>query len=265
MSSLINAFELEVRKERLHEVRDVVVSWYEKNCLKNEIEFFDYDLTKKEDRLKIFILGVFFNCVFQEKKALDIFKRMEKCGYLEFNELNRFEKNLKETLRILKQKTGRSYKILKVQEIIDSVNVLKQLFSEENDMIGVFNEKEDVEDFIKFLYSKLPGIKVKIFWICRECRNLFKIPEKYCYVPDSHVRKFLCNIGFLKKKRTYSLEEYIEISKNMARFLKNKYFDLPFMRYHQKNCSKCETGKKVKCKLECKFTTDRNQMELTTY
>jgi len=251
MSSCINFSELEFEKESFHEIRDIVVSWYEKNCLENEIESFDYDLTKREDRLKIFVLAVFFNCVFQEVKALGIFREMEKRGYLELDELDNFESNLKNVMGILKLQTGRSYKILKIQNMIDSVKAIKELFLQEGDIIGIFKEKGNIEEFVKFLFSKLSGIKVKLFWICRECRDLFKISEEYCYVPDSHVTKFLYNIGFLTKRGQFSLEDCIEISRNMARFLGNKYFDLPFMRYHQSNCAKCEKGKTTRCEIDC--------------
>ena len=57
-------------------IRDYVVSWYKKNYREKEIECFEYDLTRPENRLKVFILGIFFNCEFQEQKALDIFREM---------------------------------------------------------------------------------------------------------------------------------------------------------------------------------------------
>ena len=52
----------------------------------------------------------------------------------------------------------------------------------------------------------------------------------------------------------YSLEECIDISKKMARFLGNKYFDIPFMRYHQSMCRKCEKGKVMKCEIGCSLS-----------
>jgi len=247
---MVKIFNFKKNTEKFHEIRDIIVSWYEKNYLDREIEFFDYNLTRKQDRLKIFILGVFFNCIFQEEKALNIFREMEKCGYLELNELDDFETNLKGVMMILEEKTGRSYKILKIQNIIDSVIVLKDMFSMKGDVITIFDEKRDVEKFINYLYRKLSGIKAKLFWICRKCRDLFQISEKYCYVPDSHVTKFLYNVGFLGKRKVFSLDECIEISKNMNKFLGNKYFDLPFMRYHQIKCKKCERGKTNRCEIE---------------
>lgn len=244
---------LESKKKKFHEIRDFVVNWYEKNCLEREIESFNYDLTKKEDRLKIFVLGVFFNCIFQEEKALEIFREMEKRGYLELDELDDFEGNSKKVIAILEKETGKSHKILKIQSMINSVKALKEMFSKEGDVISIFDEKGNIEEFVRFLYKELSGIKAKLFWICRECRDLFQIPARYCYVPDSHVKKFLYNIGFLSRKDIYSLEEYFAISKNMARFLSNKYFDLPFMRYHQIKCKRCEEGKTSKCEIDCRF------------
>jgi len=247
-----NMFPSEVAEERFHKIRDIVVDWYEKNCLRTEIESFDYDLSKKEGRLKIFVLGIFFNCIFQEKKARQTFSEMERHGYLEIDELDNFEANMKNVIKNLNEKTGRSWKVLKIQDMIDSVRALKEIFSKEDDVIGILREK-DVEDFIKYFYEKMSGIKAKLFWICRECRDHFKISEEYCYVPDSHVISFLYNIRFLERKGVYSLEECIEISRDMAKFFSNKYFDLPFMRYHQEMCKKCEQGNESGCKIACRL------------
>jgi len=252
----------EVTEERFHKIRDVVVHWYETNCLKSEIESFDYDLSKKEGRLKIFILGIFFNCIFQEEKALQIFREMESHGYLEFNELNNFENNIKGVMKNLEMKTGKSWGILKIQSIINSVQALNEIFSKEDDIIEIFNEMGNIEDFIKYLYEKMSDVKAKLLWICRECRDYFHIPVEYCYVPDSHVIKFLYNVRFLRRKGGYSLEDCIEISRNMARFLGNKYFDLPFMRYHQEKCTKCEEGKPSKCGIECRLNTKTYDLRL---
>lgn len=248
---------LESKKEELATIRDIVVDWYERKCLDDEIESFDYDLTRYQDRLKIFILGIFFNCVFQEKKALRIFEEMESTGCLQFSELDDFELNLKETIRRLKWKTGRSHGILKMQDLIDSVHTTKRLFSREGDIISIFHDNQEPEDFIQFLYEKLSGVKAKLFWICREYRKLFDIPNEYCYVPDSHVTKFLYNMRFLKRK-VFSLDECLEISRNMSEYLGNEYFDLPFMRYHQ---VKCKDEKGCTCQIKtCRFnvtTSDR--------
>jgi len=246
-------FAPEITPKRFHKVRDIVVDWYEKNCLENEIESFNYDLSKKEDRLKIFILGVFFNCIFQEEKALRLFLEMEKGDYLKLDELDNFEDNFKNVMKELKKKTGNSWKVLKIQNMIDSVQSLKEIFAEEDDIIDILREK-GVEDSIKYFYETMSGVKAKLLWICRECRNHFQIPEDYCYVPDSHVIKFLYNIGFLRKKTYFSLDECIEISKHMAKFFGNKYYDLPFMRYHQVKCTKCERGKISVCEIKCRFS-----------
>lgn len=245
-------FTSEITPERFHKIRDIVVDWYEKNCLEDEIESFDYDLSKKENRFKIFILGVFFNCVFQEKKALGLFFEMEECGYLKFNELDNFEDNLKNVMKELKRKTGKSWKVLKIQNIIDSVHSLKEIFSKEDDVIGIFRERRHIEEVISYFYEQMTEVKAKLLWICRECREYFNILDEYCYVPDSHVTKFLYNIRFLRKRGTHSLEECIEISKNMAKFFGNPHFDLPFMRYHQERCTKCEKGKGIRCEINCK-------------
>ena len=105
---------------------------------------------------------------------------------------------------------------------------------------------------MKSLYSKMSGMKAKLLWLCRECREFFDIPNEYCYVPDSHVIGFLYNIGFLRRRGAYSLEECIEISRNMSRFLSNTHFDLPFMRYDQKICTRCEEGELMRCRIDCR-------------
>ncbi len=247
-----NKVPSEVTEEKAHRIRDIVVDWYEKNRLRTETECYHYDLSKKEGRVKIFILGIFYNCIFQEKKAIRIFSEMEKRGYLETDRLDDFETNIKNVMKGLNEKTGRSWKVLKIQNMIDSIRALEEIFSKEDDIIGILREK-DVEDFINYLYEKMSGIKAKLFWICRECRGYFKISEKYCYVPDSHVISFLYNVGFLDRKGVYSLVECIDISRNMAKFLGNKYFDLPFMRYHQEMCKKCEQGNESACKIDCRL------------
>jgi len=71
-----NPLILHQDENEITNIRDLIVSWYEKNCKQREIERFEYDLTRPENRLKVFILGIFFNCEFQEKKALDIFREM---------------------------------------------------------------------------------------------------------------------------------------------------------------------------------------------
>jgi len=228
---------LSQNKEETEKVRNVVVTWYEKHQKDKEKEFFNYDLSKRDDRLKVFILGIFFNCVFQETKALKIFKEMENRGYITLDKLNDFEQNVKNVIKDLRRKTDEKYGILKMQNLVDSVLVAKQVFSKKDDIIGIFKEKNSPREFVVFLREALHGISVKLFWICREYRNLLGIPEEYCYVPDRHVTKFLHNIKFLaKRKPFYSLEEYFKISRAMSNYLRNDYFDLPFMRYHQTNC-----------------------------
>jgi hypothetical protein len=254
LSSEVNYSE----KHRYSRIRDLVVEWYEKNCLQDENESFAFDLSKKEDRLKVIMLGVFYNCIFQETKALRLFKEMEKAGYLNYQELTNFENNLKHVMRNLERQTVKSWRILKIQNIIDSAKALEELFSEKDDVTDII-EREGVESFIKYLYKELRGTKAKLMWICRECKNHFQIPEAYCYVPDSHVNKFLYNIGFLENLKVFSLEECLQISKNMSLLLGNKYFDLPYMRYHQKKCRSCEKGRKVECQIECESTNQKTK------
>jgi len=45
-------------------VRNIVVTWYEEYHKSEEKEVFNYDLSKFEDRLKVFVLGIFLNCIF---------------------------------------------------------------------------------------------------------------------------------------------------------------------------------------------------------
>lgn len=246
--------QAEVRK--YNRIRDLVVNWYEKSCLQDEIESFDFDFSKKEDRLRLVTLGIFFNCIFQETKALRLFAEMDKAGYLKLDELGNFEANLKDVMESMERKTRKSWKILKIQNMIDSINALECIFSEEDDIVGLIQEK-GIEGFIKYLYCELSGIKAKLMWICRECRGYFQIPEAYCYVPDSHVNKFLYNIGFINNLKIFSLEECMQISEGMSRVLCNKYFDLPYMRYHQKKCKPCEKGNNVKCEIQCTINRKR--------
>jgi len=56
----------------------------------------------------------------------------------------------------------------------------------------------------------------------------------------------------ITKERSYSLEECIEISRNMSRFLSNTHFDLPFVRYDQKICTRCEEGELMHCRIDCR-------------
>ena len=238
-------------KEEMRKIRDIAVTWYEKYCKDKEIEFFDYDLSRSEGRLKIFILGIFFNCVFQEGKALDIFNEMEQQGYIDLTKLDDFEVNIKNVIRILERKTGERYGILKMQNLIDSVHAAKKLFSKKDDIIGIYRKQKTPKQFIRFLKQKLQGITIKLFWICREYRDVLKIPKEYCYVPDRHVTRFLYNIKLLSRRKiTYSLEECFKISRAMSEYLDNKYFDLPFMRYHQE---KCKDKKGCTCELDCRF------------
>jgi len=253
-------FTAELEEGRFRKVRDIVVDWYEKNCLENEIESFNYDLSKKEDRLKLFILGVFFNCVFKEKKALKIFSEMERHGYLVFDELDSFESNMKKVLKELEIETGEPWGVLKIQNIIDSIQALKKIFAEEDDVISIFREK-GVEGSIYYFYERMSEIKAKLLWICRESREYFQIQDEYCYVPDGHVIKFLYNSGFLRRKGAFSMGECLEISREMSKFLGNKYYDLPCMRYHQKKCAKCEKGKATLCMIECRFNLEDKQDE----
>jgi len=240
-------------KKEMENIRNIVVAWYE-DYKKHENDYikidFNFDLSKPEDRLKTFILGIFFNCVIQEKKALEIFKEMENRGYLALDKLDDFEPNVKNVIKDLERKNGQKYGILKMQNLVDSVLATKELFQKKDDIIGIFREKKNPREFVIFLKGKLHGISVKLFWICREYRKLLGISDEYCYVPDRHVKKFLYNINFLTRKQPYSLEEYFMISKTMSIYLKNDYFDLPFMRYHQSMCKECENGKKSKCEIK---------------
>lgn len=235
------------------------MSWYEDTCKENEAECFDYDLSKRGNRLKVFILGIFFNCIFKEEKAIRIFEEMEKNDYFEIDELKNFENNLKKTQNQLKQRTGRSHKFLKVQNLVDSVKMAGGIFSEEGDLITIFENSENTEHFLEILFNRLSGVKVKLFWICREFKDFLDISNEFCYVPDSHVAKFLYNIRFLRKKGPFSLEDYMQISRNMALYLDNKYFDLPYMRYHQEKCSKT---KGCPCVItNCRFNQNKSTLE----
>ena len=51
---------LPISKEEAEKIRDAVVTWYEKQYKDREIEVFDYELSKSEDRLKALIFGIFF-------------------------------------------------------------------------------------------------------------------------------------------------------------------------------------------------------------
>ena len=233
-------------ENEIAKIRDLVVSRYEKNCKEREIERFEYDLTRPENRLKVFVLGIFFNCEFHEKKALDIFREMDKKGYLRLEELDNFENNLKTTIRSLERRTGRSHNILRTQDIIDSVIVAKDLFSQDGDIVKLY-KKNDPKKFVEYLYSRLSGIKVKLFWICRELRDLLKIPREFCYVPDRHVVRFLWNMKAISREGNLSLDDCFKLSKWMSLHLDNEYFDLPFMRFHQEKCKNqigcsCEIG-----------------------
>lgn len=51
--------------EKYNKIRDIVVAWYESNFLENEIEdCSDFDLSIKEGRLKVIMLGIFFTYIF---------------------------------------------------------------------------------------------------------------------------------------------------------------------------------------------------------
>jgi hypothetical protein len=251
-SSGTSQFEL----EKYGKIRDIVVAWYQRNYLEHEIEDFDFDLSEREGRLKLVLLGVFFNCIFQEIKAFRLFGEMEKAGYLEFQELASFEGNLKKTMRKLEAETGNSWKILKVQAMVDSVKSLQIIFSQEGDIEGIIKAK-GINYTINYLYERLSGVKAKLLWICRECKDRYNIPDAYCYIPDSHVNKFLVNIGFLDRYRIFSLEECLHISKRMSVFLGNQYFDLPYMRYHQEMCKQCESGNMQKCQINCRLSREK--------
>jgi len=216
-------------------IRDYVVSWYEKNYREKEIERFEYDPIRPENRLKVFILGIFFNCEFHEKKALDIFREMDKKGHLCLEELENFENNLKTTIQSLEHRTGKSHNILRTQDIIDSVIVAKNLFSQDGDIVKLYQEN-DPKKFVEYLYGSLSGIKVKLFWICRELRHLLRIPREFCYVPDRHVVGFLWNVRAISRNSNLSLDDCFKLSRWMSLHLDNEYFDLPFMRFHQGKC-----------------------------
>jgi len=223
-------------KNEMAKIRDLVVSWYEKKCREREIERFDYDLRRLENRLKLFVLGIFFNCIFQEKKALDIFREMDNKGHVRLEELGDFENNLKTTIRSLERTTGKSYKILRTQDIVNSVLIVKDLFSQAGDIVKLYEEKKDPKKFVECLYSSFFGIKVKFFWMCRELRSLLGIPREFCYVPDRHVVRFLWNVKVISRCGNLSLDDCFQLSEWMSLHLDNEYFDLPFMRFHQKKC-----------------------------
>ena len=242
--------------EKYNKIRDMVAAWYECNCLEDEIEDFDFDLSVNEGRLKVIVLGIFFNCIFQETKALTLFKEMEKAGYLTYQELPNFEINLKSVMKRLALSTGKSWKVLKIQNMIDSVSVLHLIMEQDGDIDKVIKAR-GIDYFVRYLYGRLSGVKAKFLWICRECKDYYDIPNAYCYIPDSHVNKFLVNIGFLDEYKIFSLEECLQISKRMSVLLDNQYFDLPYMRYHQARCKRCEANVKQTCKIDCRFTNKK--------
>jgi len=252
-----NPLILHQDENEIAKIRDYVVSWYEKNWKNREIESFCYDLSRPEDRLKIFVLGIFFNCILREDEALQIFKEMEVHGFISLSQLDRFEENVKRVISELEKRDGMSHRILKLQDIVDSVSVAERLFSQESDIVGIYRRMNGPEEFIRYLYDQLSDVKVKLFWLCREYRNLLQIPNEYCYVPDRHVTRFLWNVALISRENNFSLDDCLKISKAMSEHLGNRYFDLPFMRFHQK---KCKNRKGCPCEISCRFNprTDDN-------
>jgi len=150
-------------------------------------------------------------------------------------------------MQSLQQRTGKSYKILRTQDLLDSVLVAKDLFSDDGDIVKLYMEKKDPKKFVEYLYSRLSGIKVKLFWICREFRGLLTIPREFCYVPDRHVVRFLWNMKAISRNSNLSLGDCFQLSKWMSLHVNNEYFDLPFMRFHREKCMdrigcSCEIG-----------------------
>ena len=124
-----------------------MVDWYEKNPVETTIKSPKHDLKNREGRLKTFILAVFYNCIFQEEIALQIFVKMEEHGYLELSQLSNFETNMKDVLSTLQTRTGKSRKVLTMQRILDSVRGLQEIFSQEDDVVALYRTQGSVEDF----------------------------------------------------------------------------------------------------------------------
>ena len=139
-------------------------------------------------------------------------------------------------MQSLQQKTGKSHKVLRTQDLVDSVLVAKDLFSDDGDIVKLYLGKRNPKKFVEYLYSRLFGIKVKLFWICREFRQPLRIPKEYCYIPDRHVVRFLWNVRVISRKGNFTLDDYFQLSKWMSLHFDNEYFDLPFMRFHQEKC-----------------------------
>jgi hypothetical protein len=238
--------------DEITRLRDLVVGWYDKNWKDKDPETFAYDLSKPGDRLKVFVLGIFFNCIFREDLALEVFKEIEARDAISPNQLPQFESNVNRAISELQRKDGKSRRTLKLQDIVDSVAVTERLFSREGDVARMYKTINDPRKFVAQLYDDLSGMKVKLFWLCREFRHFLQIPEEYCYVPDSHVRKLLWNTGLISGnvKNNPSLNDCFEISKAMSEYLSNCYFDLPFMRFHQNVC-KDEPG--CSCEMSCRW------------
>ncbi|KXA90248.1 hypothetical protein AKJ57_04280 [candidate division MSBL1 archaeon SCGC-AAA259A05] len=115
---------------------------------------------------------------------------------------------MKKAQNKLKRETGKSHKFLKVQNLVDSVKIAGEIFSEKGDIIAIFESSENTQDFLETLFNRLSGVKVKLFWICREFKDFLDISDEFCYVPDSHVTKFLYNIRFLRKEGPFSLKDW---------------------------------------------------------
>jgi len=258
--------ETEVNDAALLNVARHIYGWY-KEWLREHIEpendiMRSIDLTKPEGRFELLILARLFNNRLKEEKAIEYFRTLKQWGFgkgfsyqAENKKVGMIDINMvKNTDHILHEE----FRTIIMNELLDlpvSVRVANykgficcaKAFSQK-DLKDYINEVNN-GDLLDVISRKLRscGIFVKSFLIVREMykAGVWDLNQKdlwMCCVPDSKIRNYLNNMGFVPKEHRiekgqsdYDLLQLKQYSKVVWRYFnepfEEKYFDLPLFRY----------------------------------
>lgn len=254
-----------ISESALRDKAQFIYNWYKgwlrknvdpENCIMQMI-----NLQKPEGRFELIFLARLFNNYISEEKVIDKFNVLKRwflqkgfsytinnttIGVINYNILKDEHNEVNREFKILFSSELPKTKTFNPDNNYNDIIANATAFSD-FDLLYYINEVNDQKDLLDVITGRLHGIKVKSFLIVREMykAGLWNLKEKdlwMCCVPDSKVRAYLNDNGFIPEKiriekgqREYALNQLKEYSKIIWKYFnepfEEKHFDLPIFRY----------------------------------
>jgi len=257
--------EMRTNESALKSKARFIYEWY-RDWLRKNVEPEDdvmktIDLHKLEGRFELIVLARLFNNYIAEEKVIEHFRMFKRwfcqksfsckinydsVGVIDYSILKDAHHQVnKEFERLFLDRCPKTKTFDPDKNYSDLV--ANAIAFSNQDLLHYTNETNDRRDLLDVITGKLQGIKVKSFLIVREMykARLWNIKKQdlwMCCVPDSKVRNYLNDNGFIPKEyriekgqRGYTLQQLKEYSKIIWKYFnepfEERYFDLPIFRY----------------------------------